>query len=203
MKKLIILFIFISSVAFAQMPPPGTMPPMGMGKGRIVGMLYSVDKAGKKTPLVDYPVGIMVFQNGQRMLTLDKKTGTKGEFTFKNIKQEDGFTYVLGVIENEKLYVMSDIALKPSEDVFKADFRVGEGSPYLMEDVDLHAAQAGDVAPEGAPPAMSGQMGSGTSSKSALSVEKVLGHPHQKLAVLLGVLVLAMGFYFYNREENQ
>ncbi|MBX7149611.1 hypothetical protein K1X76_11080 [bacterium] len=200
------IFCFFSWSAVAQMPPAGSMPPMFMGKGFIEGTLYKMEK-GKKQVLTDHPIGIMVFQNGQRLLTLDKKTDANGNFKFKNIKQEDGFSYVLGVIENDKLYVMSDITLTPAQDVFKADFNVGEGSPYLMEDVDLHAAQAEANAESASPneadtPAMTGQMGSGESSKSALSVASPWEKPHQKLAILLSVFVLGLSFYFFNTDPQ-
>ncbi|QQR81346.1 MAG: hypothetical protein IPJ69_04235 [Deltaproteobacteria bacterium] len=122
------------------MPPMGQMPQFqGMKTGVFNGTLVTKEASGKKTPVVGQTVVILVFQNGQRMLMLNKKTDEKGQFQFKNIFIDPSFSYQIGTMWNQNLYVIPELHLEENQKEKKIEFLIGEGSPYFVS--TMEAAQ--------------------------------------------------------------
>lgn len=159
----------------------------GMKTGVLTGQAYEMEN-GKKVPLANHSIAIMVFQNGERVLMLDKTTDAKGAFKFQNIFRHADFVYSLGILHDENLFVIPEIQLQENEESKAIDFQVGKGSPYLV-DTKHTASQATDIA-----------MPSGSGGITPFSV-KGWTHSHQKVALILSAFVLLLTGLIYFRKS--
>lgn len=212
MKILTFLALFFAPVLSQAMPGQGTggMPGMPMqmpgapaaphaptDTGVIEGTLFVTDAQGKKAAHPTHPVVIMVFQNGQRILMLDKATDEKGHFVFKNIFSDPSYTYAVGSMVENSVYVLPDLRLKKGEKKITVDFTVGPGSPYLVP-------SAPETAPQGnmegmAPQANMGGMAPSEHDHNA-PVKKGSA-PYQKVAIGLSLFVLFLGYRLYRAKK--
>ena len=195
MKKLffLIFFIWIAN-AHAQMSgamPENIMP--GVERGKLEGVLVEKNKKSEK-PMAGEPVALMVFQNGQRILMLDKKTDDKGRFLFRNIFKDSSFVYALGYMRDQELYVMTDLKILPGGNDLNVKFVVGEGSPYrVSEELMNQAATASSTGDLG--------MNTSASGKASFSATGKWAKSYKTLSLILCGLVGLMAFYFIARRD--
>lgn len=223
----LLLFVLLLSVGGAQAQPPMEgmaegMPPMaqmpqfqGMEMGIFDGTLVETKGAGKKAPVPGHAVAIVIFQNGQRVLMLNKKTDEQGRFQFKNIFMDPSYSYLIGTMWNGKLYEMHDLKLKKGEKVRKIEFLIGEGSPHGAADVSppleepVEAAPQAPVepAPEARPPGPSDLMRAAApapgSAEGAFSVGSYWEHPYQKIAIVLSGIVALAALYHWVQPKRR
>lgn len=169
MKK----FLIIGFLFFTAAMPMADMPTT-VETGILKAKLYHVQDS---SPLADQEVVIMVFQNGERVLMLNKKTDSKGIVVFKNIFADPAFTYAIGTMEGDKPYVIPSLALKSGSKEISLELPVGEGSPF-------DASQM--MTPSGMAPSSSG------GAKPQFTVSSFLGTVDQKIAITLSLLVFVV-----------
>lgn len=135
-KKYFFLSLLLLMPSFAlhaeQMPPqtsPHEMPGVA-NTGEIAGVLFTQNEKGTKTPLTQQQVSLIVFNNNQQVLMLEKTTDQNGHFHFKNIFRDPAFSYGLGLSYNNDLFVYPRFQLDKNEAIKKIEFQVGTGSPY-------------------------------------------------------------------------
>ncbi len=139
--------------------------------------------ASDKSPLGSQDVVIMVFQNGERVLMLNKKTDAKGIVVFKNIFADPDFTYAIGAMEGEKPYVIPSLQLKPGEKELSVDLPIGPGSPYDASQM-MTGNQGGSTPGDpGMAPSSSG------GENPQFTVSSFLGTTDQKIAMTLSLFV--------------
>lgn len=195
---LILSLVLLPLILHAQ--PQGMLPPHetpGLETGEIVGTLFYIDKKGVKKPLGSHKVAIVVFQNNQRVLMLHKDTNEKGIFGFKNIFKNPAYSYALGVLYEGKPYLLGSLQLKKDESKRVVEFRVGEGSPHLMEGMPPVREKVSS------PSTVSFMAPPSSTVAGSLSVPSVIAYPYQQIAVILVVLVLIFAGYFYFSEPKK
>lgn len=196
----LLALLAVSITANAAPPPKGVMPHFeGMETGLIEGTIFNVDAAGKRTPLADQPIAIIVFKDGKRILMVDKKADAKGAFTVQNVFKDPSFVYALGTLFEEKLYVLPNIQVKKGEDKKTVEFAVGAGSPYQVDDANhpqMNAQQGAASTP------VDMGMPAGDQAKSEFSVASAFSHAHQKSALFLCGLVLVLALIFGLKQKQ-
>lgn len=202
---LLFLLALIASPAHAQMMPTGDMKAVmpDVPRGRFEGQVMFLE-GEKKKPMAHQTVALMVFQNGERILMLNKQTDEKGRFEFKNIFRDPSFTYAIGSMHEEQVYVLPKLGLLPSEESKTVELVVGAGSPHLMAAMVPGAAGAGGPAAEAGSQDMG--MGGGMapragSGKAPFSAHSILGQSHQKVALFLSLAVILLAFYFAKSKK--
>ncbi|HSA60478.1 MAG TPA: hypothetical protein VLJ37_12435 [bacterium] len=214
---LLLLLSFPKGGAQAQQPMGGMaegMPPMaqmpqfqGMQMGVFDGTLVEMKGGGKKAPVPGQTVAIVVFQNGQRVLMLNKKTDEQGRFQFKNIFMDPSFSYLIGTMWNGKLYEMTDLGLKEGEKERKIELSVGEGSPYWVTDVkppqEEPAEAEAEALPQGPSDLMRASSPPPASAEGAFSVGSYWEYPYQKIALVLSGIVALAGLYHLVQPERR
>lgn len=183
------LFVFILAASFnVQAQPPPSMQEVfpGMEMGELRGNVWTTDARGTKKFLSNFEVALVVFHNGQQVLALHKPTDAEGAFTFKNIFKDPSFEFAIGVLYEDKPYVMEGLHLEPQQDFLKVDFPVGEGSPYLVSQNIIDEETKTDL---NMPPPSS-------TVKGSFSVKKIWGEPYQKTALFLSLGVVLLALYF-------
>ncbi|MDO8519082.1 MAG: hypothetical protein Q7T11_02835 [Deltaproteobacteria bacterium] len=179
MRLSFLILLLLSSVAVrAQMASP---PHANAETGVIEGTLKPLH--------VGHTVVLMVFQNGQRVLMLDKETDAQGKFSFKNIFADPSYAYAVGAMVGNQVYVMPDLKLKPGEKKITVEFPIGPGSPYLMP-------------AESASPAPGDQAMAPQASDAKTPFSTKWGTPYQKVAVLLSLFVLFLALRFYRAKKS-
>lgn len=197
-KKLVLSFflflnLIFSPAAMAQ-DPSNAMPPIqGMEVGLLQGNLFVEKTPGKKEVLPDFVVALMVFQDGKRILMLDKKTDAKGFFEFKNIFKDPAYTYTVGTIYEDMLYLIPNLTLKKEDKVLKVDFVVGPKSPHLVGSASEMMKGA---------PAEQGTQATPNSPRITPTVKKhdFMSQHHQKLALGLSILAIVFVVYLARRK---
>jgi len=179
------------------------MPDLGFKTGILRGFLYEKIE-GQKKAVADQSVAIMVFQNGQRVLMLDKKSDEKGYFEFKNIFRDMAFKYTLGAMNKDHLYLINDLQMKEDQESLFVEFEIGLQSKNLVPDsvvaqIQQEAGNGSSEATAGGVPDGSMSMGNETVSKTA---NQVLLGPSKKVALVLSGLVLVYAFYFALRKQD-
>ena len=125
-----------SSLLYAQQVPTEASPhemPNVENTGEIVGTLFTQNEKGEKTPAPQQKVSLLVFNNDQQVLMLEKPTDQNGHFHFKNIFRDPAFSYGLGLMYNDDLFVYPRFHLEKNEIIKKIEFHVGQGSPYQRD----------------------------------------------------------------------
>lgn len=214
MKKVLLLttlFILFSVASFAQMP--GGMPPGGMGgmmpgidkSGRIDGTIFKLDPSGKKIPVPNQKITLVVMQGDQQILALEKISDDKGHFGFVNIFKDPTFGYAFGTFYEDNLYVHPRVSLNKDESVKTVELPVGENSPYLRDknmmqepppggsgSMDGEDDSSGGMSGGMPPPGKPGKHGHG----------QEWSRPFQVGAIALAILVCVMGAYYMGKRSE-
>lgn len=152
MKKyyllLILSVLIVPMRAFSEAPETPPHPMSQMAAGRLEGQVFTEDTAGKRTPLPNQKVTLVVLQNGSAVLKLPKVTDAEGKFQFKNIFDDPSFEYAVETAYESRVYLMLHLHLEKGSTVIDAPFRVGEGSPYVMADIPPQSQQGEEGALE-------------------------------------------------------
>lgn len=176
--------------------PPGGAPvmealfkdiPRGVFKGRLV----MVDGASKRE-MADHPIAMVVFRGPEKVLMLDKKTDAKGRFEFKNIFQDAGFSYALGVMDDNRIYLFTQPGLKSGEKERSFDFEIGPQSPYLVPEEMLQIAES---APQEGMPM--------TNQATPFTVDKKWSRQFHMVTYVLSALVLLAAAFFAGRPASK
>lgn len=199
MVSLLLLGVLSAGFAAAQQPAAGMPPHAGaampnMGPtGVVEGSLFSLDSKGKKQPVAGQTVAMMVFENGQQVLMLEKTTDAQGKFIFKNIFKNKAYAYGFGTMYQDSLYVYPHFSLGDKEDVKAVAFQIGNGSPY-----------ARDLASMGMPPKAeeSAQAPAMGKAPEQHGHDNSWSKPYQQMATVLGVLVLMAAAYFAGKKSS-
>lgn len=154
--------------------PAHAMPdlPKGMMKGRVY-------QYGSGEPLAAQNVGLMVFYQQERVLILDKVTDSNGRFSFQNIFQDSEYSYSLGTIFNDDLYIITDLHLPLGQEVLTVEMPVGEGSQLFKGPV----AQLMEQVPPGQ---------QGMESSNDPDVARDLDRIYRRIAIVLSALVILL-----------
>ena len=192
MRLFLFMAAFLLSLSvYAQMQAPEGVPPhASMETGVIEGTLYKLGEKGAKNPFPDQTVVIMVFQNGQRVLMLDKETDKKGKFSFKNIFADPSFAYAVGSMIGSEVYVLPDLQLKPGQGKITVDFPIGPGSPHLVQTMS-----------GGAPPGDPSMMSAASDGDKTPYSTQSMGHPYQKVTIALTIFVLFLAVRTYRARK--
>lgn len=181
-KFLILGFLFFT----AAMP---TTTEIGILKAK----LYRIQD---NSPLANQEVVIMVFQNEERVLMLNKKTDAKGIVVFKNIFADSAFTYAVGTMEGEKPYVIPSLSLKPGNKEISVELPVGEGSPYDASQMMMEGERRISPGDPGMAPSSSG------GENPQFTASSFLGTIDQKIAMTLSLLVIIGGVLLAARGKR-
>jgi hypothetical protein len=163
--------------------------------GLIQGTLVFQDENKKKSPIPNHKVTMVIFQNNQQVLMLDKSTDNKGLFVYKNIFIDPDFKYAFGSIYKKNLYIFPKFSLEKSEIKKEIKFLIGKDSPYLKNE-------------------MLGKLPQNNSSMNKAVKEKKHNHkkpahnpnwdkPFKQFALVLSGLVILLSLYlfFYPRKK--
>ena len=198
MKKIVIALCFVSLLSLkvqAQQPPPhmdSVMP--GVEKGILDGVLVVSDEGKKEKPIPNQAVVLMVFQNGERILMLNKETDAAGKFQFKNIFKDEQFEYALGTMVEEQPYLMSGIRMNKSQESLQVRFVVGKGSPYKID-----RAASEHEHEEASPGSMQG-MNAASNTRTPLTAQSFWAKSYQKMAIILAGIVSLIVLAFILRK---
>ncbi len=193
MKKIALFLCGFIFFGFAAMAQP-MMPQMGFKTGVFNGNLFTQEGDGK-IAVKNHPVAIMVFQNGERVLMLDKTTDEKGHFEFGNIFRDPSFSYTFGTMLDEQLYLLTGLQLGADEEKKNVDFMVGKNSPNFVPDSVVQEAQNMKQPDAMMPPKAASEVSPQTAGHQALKSS-------QRLALLLSALVIVFAFYFALRKQR-
>lgn len=199
MKKLFLIALFLcvtNAHAQPQGPMAGNILP-GVERGKILGVLVEKEKGAQK-PMGGQSIALMVFQNGQRILVLDKNTDEKGNFVFGNIFKDSSYTYALGYMREQELYVMPDLQIKPGGVDLNVQFIIGAGSPYRIAQEEMNQAMNASQGENGGVDLGMSSSAGGAASFSAMGK---WADSYQTLALVLSGLVLLLSFYFAARRN--
>lgn len=187
MLRLLSFLILVASLDVQAQPPPSMQEVFpGMEMGELRGKVWSVDVQGSKKNLSNFEVALVVFHNGEQVLALHKPTDAEGGFVFKNIFKDPSFEFAIGVLYENKPYVMEELHLEAHQDFLAVELQVGEGSPYLVSQDIIDEETKTDL---NMPPPSS-------TVKGSFSVRKIWGEPYQKTALFLSLGVVLLALYF-------
>lgn len=123
-NKLFIVCLFLFATSFAHAMPPTQSPheKQIMDTGIITGALLSEPNK----PISNQDVILEVYERGNLILSLPKKTDTKGVYQFKNIFQTPDFTYSISANIDGNLYRTSTVSLSKDEKTKKMDLVINQ-----------------------------------------------------------------------------
>lgn len=195
-KNLSKLFIFLFCVflplsALAQTSTVPTSPHTSSSErsGFFEGFLFTKNENNEKAGVSNHPVTIIIYQNNQQVLTIDKNTDSLGRFTFKNIIKTPDFAYEFGTVYQNNIYIYSKTRLRPTETTKNIDFFVGNASPYKQDSIQSKAPPSANNA----------------SRQNLDPVDADWFRPFKIITLILcgTVVLLALYFYFAKNESQQ
>lgn len=171
-----------------------------MAKGQLVGEIFTEDGNGKRAPVGGQTLNLVVLQNGEPVLKLQKVSDKEGKFLFKNIFDDPAFEYAIEASYEGYVHLMLHLHLAPGADRIEAPFRVGEGSPYRVAQIPYDSGASAE-GPGGMPEL--GMMPEGGEaqlppppSAGPVSPDFVKKGSFQKVAVGLSILVALLALYY-------
>ncbi|OGQ07526.1 MAG: hypothetical protein A3G32_01220 [Deltaproteobacteria bacterium RIFCSPLOWO2_12_FULL_40_28] len=171
----------------------------GMEMGRLEGDLFAIDSTGEKKFLPNHEVMIKVYRQNDELLSLNKHTDEKGHFIFKNIFKDPAFEYALGFYHEGQLFVINGLKLEKGKDAINVDFRVGEGSPYLVPEEIINAQMEQQAASQG----MSGMPAGQASPAKKTASGSLKQSPQKVVALFLFLVVLVVFLYLMKRQLSK
>ena len=157
--------------------------------GIIAGEIFVKEGTDKKIPVADQTVTIIVYQGGEQVLTLDKKTDADGKFLFKNIIRDPGFSYEFGTMYDKDVYIYPKTQLAGDEVKKTLLFVIGKDSPYKINMDELAAMQKpGENVPANMMPPPAG----GVPHANVSEWDK----PFKIYTIILSVLVVMLAGYY-------
>lgn len=218
MKKIIrfllvhFLFFFCAGVALAQ-PVMGQQPgapsdhsgmPNFGDTGVIEGELFTLDSAGKKTPVKQQEVAMLIFNNDQQVLMLKKTSDDQGKFTFKNIFKDPAYAYGFGTQNEDGLFIYPRVSLNAKESTKQIAFQVGENSPYKRDPASMGMPPAGG---KESGDSSAGPMNGGAPAPGGMSGraehDTSWGRAYQMLALGLSLLVVVLVIVVANNNRRR